>query len=175
MDEKLKYPIGKYELQPFSEDLKNTLLQKMEHLPNDLERAIQDLDEAQLQTPYRDGGWTVQQVVHHIADADLNLYIRVKKALTENNPSVFSYAQNAWAELADVKIVHPQISVDLIKALNVRLLMLFNSLNKEDWNKTVYQSEMKSQLSVWELLGKYVWHNKHHTAHITTLRKRMGW
>jgi len=176
MDEKLQYPIGKYELQPFSEELKNQFLQKIEHIPNDLERAIQDLNKTQLQTPYREGGWTVQQVVHHLADANINLYIRVKKALTEDNPPIFAYIQNAWTDLEDVKIVHPQISVDLIKALNVRLLMLFSSLKNDDWNKTVYHPDMKkSEISVWDLLGKYVWHNKHHTTHITSLRKRMGW
>jgi hypothetical protein len=155
--------------------LKNTLLQKIEHLPNHLERAIEDLDEAQLQTPYRDGGWTVQQVTHHLADANVNMYIRVKKALTENNPTAAVYDQNAWAELADVKTIHPQVSVDLVKALNARLLQLFSSLKNDDWNKTVYHSERKTELTIWNLLGMYVWHTKHHTAHITELRKRMRW
>ena len=171
----LRYPIGKYEPQPFSEDLKNQWLQEIAQLPDNLEQAIANLNETQLQTPYRDGGWTVQQLVHHIADSHLNSYIRFKLALTENNPTITPYDEKLWAELNDVKTVPVSVSVDLLRALHRRWISALKDLSADDWNKAFYHPQQQKETTLWTALGIYAWHGKHHAAHITALRERMGW
>jgi uncharacterized damage-inducible protein DinB len=171
----LRYPIGKYEPQPFSEDLKNQWLQEIAQLPDNLEQAISNLNETQLQTPYRDGGWTVQQLVHHIADSHLNSYIRFKLALTENNPTITPYDEKLWAELNDVKTVPVSVSVELLRALHRRWIAALKDLSADDWNKTFYHPQQQKETTLWTALGIYAWHGKHHVAHITALRERMGW
>jgi hypothetical protein len=166
-----KYPIGKYEPQPFSESQKLEWLNNIRLLPSELEYAIQNLDEAQLQSPYREGGWTIQQVVHHVADSHMNAYIRFKLALTEDNTTVKSYEEKRWAELADVEAVPVNVSLTLLHALHKRLYEAIKDLSREQWERTFNYPGKPAPVSIWFLLGMYSWHGKHHTAHIVSFRE----
>jgi uncharacterized damage-inducible protein DinB len=178
-DEILRYPIGKEtEQKEFSEDfgeeLKSSLMADIEMLPSYLEFAIQDLDAAQFETPYRPGGWTIQQLVHHVADSHINAYIRFKLALTEDNPTIKPYEQDAWALLPDSKLP-VNLSVTLLFALHARWYELMNQMNENEWQRTICHPERKTELTLWELLKSYAWHSRHHVAQILALRKRMHW
>ncbi len=170
-----RYPIGKFEPQPFSAKQLQGWLIDIKFLPQHLENAVLNLNEAQLDTPYRDGGWTVKQLVHHVADSHMNAYIRFKLALTENNPTIKPYDEAAWANLADTQIVPINISLTLLHALHVRWVEVIQSIKEEEWNRTVFHPEHKKEMTLWHLLGLYAWHGRHHTAHITSLRERMQW
>jgi uncharacterized damage-inducible protein DinB len=171
-----RYPIGKYEPQPFSEKLKQQWLADIRFLPNALENAIINLSEQQLQTPYRDGGWTVHQVVHHVADSHMNAYCRFKLGYTENKPAIKPYDENAWAKMDDVKNLPVNVSITLLYAVHQRLFEFLNSLADDDWqNKSVFHPEHNKEMTLWYLLGMYSWHGRHHTAHITSLREVKGW
>lgn len=173
--ENLRYPIGKFEPLPFSAEQLLKWSNDIKYLPELVENAMLNLDAAQLQTPYREGGWTVQQVIHHVADSHMNAYIRFKLALTENNPTIKPYDEGAWALLPDVENVPVNISITLLYALHTRWYNLIVNIKDEDWNKTVFHPEHKKELSLWHLLGMYAWHGKHHVAHIVGLRERMNW
>lgn len=175
MTENLSYPIGKFQPKPFSEKQKDEWLLDLKFLPSELELAVQDLDEAQLQTPYRAGGWTVHQLVHHIADSHMNAYIRFRLGLTENNPTIKPYDQDAWALLNDVKSLPINISITLLHALHRRLVAMLKALDDDTWKRTVYHPEQKKKITLWDLLGMYSWHGKHHVTHIKNLRERNGW
>jgi len=171
----LRYPIGKYIEHPFSEKELQQRLLDIQSLPRHLEYAIINLDEAQLDTPYREGGWTVKQLVHHIADSHMNAYIRFKLGLTEINPSIIPYNEKLWAEMVDTKNLPINISITLLHALHSRWYEILKNISVEEWNKTVYHSEYKKEMTLWYLLGMYAWHSRHHVAHITSLREREGW
>ena len=175
MNEDLRYPIGKYKNQPFSEKLLGEWLIDIKNLPQHLENAILNLDEAQLNTVYRDGGWTVKQVVHHVADSHMNAYIRFKLALTEENPTIKPYDEAAWAEMVDTQNLPVNISLTLLHALHARWYEVLKNMSNTDLEKTVFHPEHKKQMTLWYLLGMYAWHSRHHVAHITSLRERMGW
>ena len=175
MNEDLRYPIGKYIAQPFSEKLSGEWLIDIKYLPQHLENAILNLDEAQLNTVYRDGGWTVKQVVHHVADSHMNAYIRFKLALTEENPTIKPYDEAAWAEMVDTQNLPVNISLTLLHALHARWYEVLKNMSNTDLEKTVFHPEHKKQMTLWYLLGMYAWHSRHHVAHITSLRERMGW
>lgn len=171
----LRYPIGKFELQPFSQRQKEKWLLDLQFLPDELEAAISNLDETQLNTPYREGGWTVIQVVHHVADSHMNAYIRFKLGLTETNPIIKPYEEGDWAKLQDVQTVATNVSTTLLHALHQRWVAAIKHLTDDEWERTVFHPAQKVQLSLWQLLGSYAWHGKHHVAHITSLRERMKW
>jgi hypothetical protein len=171
----LRYPIGKYETQPFSDRQKREWLQDIQFLPGLIEQAIENLDEKQLDTPYRDGGWAVRQVVHHVADSHINAYTRMKLGLTEDNPTIKPYEEQLWADLADVKSVPINISITLLYTLHTRWHAAIRDLDNEAWKRTVIHPVGNKQLSLWYLLGSYSWHGRHHVAHITSLRERKGW
>lgn len=179
-EDQLRYPIGKesdqkeYE-KPFDQQLKSQLINDLRILPESLEFAIQNLDEQQLQTPYRAGGWTVHQLVHHIADSHINAYVRFKLGLTENNPTIKPYEQDDWANLSDSKNLPVNISITLLHALHKRWCELLDNLTETEWQRTIFHPERKVELSLWDLLKSYAWHSRHHTAHILQLRERMGW
>lgn len=176
MTEDLRYPIGEFEPKPFSLGLKNRWLLDIQMLPSDLEQAIHNLDEAQLQTPYRPGGWTVQQVVHHVADSHMNAYMRFKLALTEDFPAIKPYDEKAWAMLDDVTTVPVNVSNTLLFALHERWVAAIKKTSEADWNnKKVFHPESKKEMSLWFLLGMYAWHGRHHTQQILSLRERMKW
>lgn len=167
-----KYPIGRYEPKDYSENQKTEWLNNIRLLPTELEYAIQNLDASHLLTPYREGGWTIQQLVHHIADSHMNAYIRFKLALTEENVTVKSYEEKLWAELADVAVVPVNISITLLHALHTRLYATLKDLREDQWNRTLNYPGKPAPVSIWFLLGMYSWHGKHHTAHILAFRER---
>ncbi|MCP9753368.1 YfiT family bacillithiol transferase [Ferruginibacter sp. HRS2-29] len=173
--EELKYPIGKYVEQPYSDKQLQEWLLDIMTLPNRLEYAVLNLDEAQLQTPYRPGGWTVHQVVHHVADSHVNAYTRFKLGLTEDNPAIKPYDEEAWAELSDTTNLPVNISLTLLHALHKRLHEVVSNIKSGQWQRTIYHPGSQQQMTLWYLLGLYAWHGKHHTAHILTLRDREKW
>ena len=175
MNEDLRYPIGKYEVQPFSEKQLQQWLIDIKFLPQHLENAVLNLDAAQLDTPYREGGWMLKQVVHHVADSHMNAYTRFKLGLTEDNPTIRPYDEVAWAELKDSLELPINISLTLLHALHSRWHYILKDLTQEELSKTVFHPEHKKEISLWDLLGMYAWHSRHHVAHITSLRERMGW
>jgi DinB superfamily len=173
--ENLKYPIGKFEPKLFSATQLEEWLQEIELLPKALEFSIQNLDAHQLDEPYRPDGWTVKQVVHHVADSHMNALIRIKLGLTENNPTIKPYEEAEWANLIDVQVVPINVSLTMVHALHAKMLVLFKNMNTADWDKTIYHPANKNTVSMWDMLGTYAWHGKHHVAHINKLRDRMGW
>ncbi len=171
----LKYPIGKYVEQPFSEKQKGEWLLDIEALPIQLEYAVVNLDEAQLNTTYRDGGWMIKQVVHHVADSHMNAYIRFKLGLTEEHPTIKAYDEKKWAEMEDSKSTPINISLTILHALHTRWIEILKDISEEQFARKVFHSEHKKDMSLWYLLGNYAWHGKHHTAHIQQLRARRNW
>jgi uncharacterized damage-inducible protein DinB len=171
----LRYPIGKYEEQSFSLDQKNKWLADIKFLPQELENAVLNLDEAQLNTPYREGGWNVKQVVHHVADSHMNAFIRFKLGLTEDNPTIKPYDENLWAQHADVEKLPVNVSLTILHPLHLRLHILLQHVTDEQWQRTIVHPEHNRQMTLWYLLGNYAWHGRHHTAHITSLRERNNW
>lgn len=173
--DKQQYPIGKYVEQPFSEKQLQEWLNDIRFLPENLEHAVLNLDEAQLETPYRDGGWTVKQLVHHVADSHMNAYIRFKLGLSEENPTIKPYNQDAWAQMPDTKNLPINLSFTILHAVHRRWYEILINITPEQWNRTVVHPEYNKQMTLWHLLGMYAWHSRHHTAHVNNLRERMGW
>jgi uncharacterized damage-inducible protein DinB len=179
-DEQLRYPIGREDEQEvykreFNEELKISLMNDIKMLPSALEFAIQNLDASQLETPYRPDGWTVQQVVHHVADSHMNAYFRFKFGLTEENPTIKPYDQEAWANLSDSKKVPVNISITLLYSLHARWVQLMEDMPESEWRRTIYHPEREMEMTLWELLKSYAWHSRHHVAHILQLREKEGW
>lgn len=166
-----RYPIGRYEPQAYSESQKLQWLNNIRLLPTELEYAIQNLDASHLNSPYREGGWTIQQLVHHVADSHMNAYIRFKMALTEENLTVKSYEEKLWADLADVSEIPVNISITLLHALHTRLYAAIKNLTHEQWKRVFHYPGKPEPVSIWFLLGMYSWHGKHHTAHILAYRE----
>jgi hypothetical protein len=170
-----RYPVGHFK-RPAEIDaaaLSDALL-TLGELPQDLRMAVDGLHADQLDTPYRAGGWTVRQLVHHIADSHMNCYVRIKLALTEAAPTIKPYDEAAWAMLHDGHDAPIEWSLDLLEALHARLLMLLRSLNAQQWQRTFVHPENGS-LSLETVALLYAWHSRHHVAHITTLRTAKGW
>jgi hypothetical protein len=175
MSEDLSFPIGKYVPQPFSDTQLREWINDIKYLPQHLENAVLNLDEAQLNTSYRPGGWTVKQLVHHVADSHMNAYIRFKLGLTEDNPTIKPYDQDKWAEMSDTKNLPINISLTILHAVHLRWSEILKNIKPEEWDRTVVHPEHGKQMSLYYLLGMYAWHSKHHTAHVTGLRERNGW
>lgn len=171
----LRYPIGAYAPQPFSETVKEEWLADIAFLPNRLEASLHNLDEAQLHTPYRDGGWTVHQLVHHVADSHINAYCRFKLGFTEDTPTIRTYEEKLWAKTTDVQQLPVNISITLLFALHQRWHHFLKHLSDSDWQRTVYHPVHEKDITLWHLLGMYAWHGRHHVAHVTALRERMHW
>ncbi len=169
----IRYPIGKYVPQAFSEAEKRERLIDIAQLPGMLEAALLNLDAKQLATPYRDGGWTVAQVAHHLVDSHTNCYTRVKLVLTEANPVIRPYQEDDWVRLAD-EVLPVNNATTLLHALHQRLHLLFKAVPDSAWERTYVHPE-SGQHTLWFLLGLYAWHGRHHVAHINKLRERMGW
>ena len=169
----LRYPIGQYVPRPYSEVLKQDWLIDIAQLPVLLEAAISNLDAGQLHTPYRPGGWTVWQAVHHLVDSHSNCYIRLKHILTGDSPTIMPYDENAWLTLADTDLPVNNATT-LLHALHQRLYAMLKSVQDNEWDRTYIHPE-SGQHTLWYLLGLYAWHGRHHVAHINGLRDRMGW
>jgi uncharacterized damage-inducible protein DinB len=170
----LRYPIGRFSLPASSTvEVRTAHIQTMRELSERLCAAVNGLDDSQLDTPYREGGWTARQVVHHVADSHANAYIRCKLALTEDWPTIKGYDEAAWAKLADSRLPI-EGSLALIEALHERWVALLESLSEEDFQKG-YNHPEQGRRTLATALALYDWHSRHHTAHITSLRARQGW
>lgn len=172
----LAYPIGRFALPAaHTETDRNKWISVLEAAPKWYDYSIENLDEAQLDTPYRPGGWTIAQVVHHVADSHINAYTRLKLALTEEQPLIKPYDEKRWAELPDVTAVPVNVSITLIHALHRRWTAVLRHLNEAEWERSYLHPEMKDALTLWQMTAMYAWHSKHHFEHIMKLRERMGW
>ena len=173
--EQLKYPIGKFKVpKEITTEIINEWIGEIEALPERLEKAVDGLSDEQLDTPYRPNGWTVRQVVHHIADSHINSITRFKLGMTENNPTIKPYAEGEWAKLADSKLpIEP--SMQILKGLHHRLGILLRSMTEEDLEKTFFHPESQKSFSLKVNVGVYAWHSNHHLGHITSLKERKGW
>ena len=175
MEQDLRYPIGKFRRpQTLSESERRPLIDAIAETPARLASAVAGLTPAQLDTPYRPGGWTVRQVVHHVPDSHMNSYIRYKLALTEDEPTIKPYDEALWAELADMKTTPVETSLALLANLHTRWVVLLNSLQPADWERTFKHPQL-GPMSLNQNLALYAWHGNHHVAHITALRARNNW
>ncbi len=171
----LRYPVGRFSPPTVMDAAtRESWLGDLEELPAKLVDAVRELSEQQFGTPYRPGGWTVRQVVHHLADSHLNSYCRFRLALTEENPTIRPYDEAEWAELKDAKSAPVELSLSLLKALHGRWVLLLRSLSDVEFGRTYRHPEMGEKRLDWTL-GLYAWHSRHHVAQITALRKREGW
>lgn len=171
----LQYPIGKFKRPTEWGDAdRKKAIDAIAALPKELAAAVSGLTDAQLDTPYRPEGWTARQVVHHVADSHLNMYTRVRLALTETDSTVKPYAEALWAELVDARTLPVASSLRLLDALHTRLAALLKSLTQAQMARTFMHPESGLQ-TIDSLLPLYAWHGRHHTAHITELRKRERW
>jgi uncharacterized damage-inducible protein DinB len=170
-----RYPIGKMEMpKAITAAKRQQAIESIAATPKNLREAVRGLNDAQLDTPYREGGWTVRQVVHHVPDSHMNAYVRLKLALTEAKPTIKPYEESAWAELADSKNAPIEASQRLLEALHERWDRVWRSLKAEDFSRPLVHPENGERNIDW-LLFVYEWHGRHHVAHITELRKRQGW
>ena len=170
-----RYPIGKFHYEgPPSVEFRERLIGDIERTPAALRSAVQGLSPGQVDTAYREGGWTVRQVVHHVPDSHLNAYVRFKLALTEDEPTIKPYAEDRWAELADTKTTPIEVSLTLLDCVHDRWVRLLRSFAPADWKRQFRHPEL-GVVSLEKNLALYSWHGRHHVAHVTELRKRMGW
>ncbi len=170
-----RYPIGKFEPKESytPEDIKVNI-NRIASLPDKLKNAVTLLNDLQLDTPYRDGGWTVRQVVHHMADSHMNAYIRFKWTLTENSPVIKAYDEKGWAVTPETK-GPPSLSLELVTALHAKWVTLLKALTPEDLRKEFTHPETKKQVALDRLIATYAWHGEHHLAHIVSLKEKRGW
>jgi len=169
------YPVGKFTYSgPLTETQRQEAISAIAETPANLRAAVKGLSDAQLDTPYREGGWTVRQVVHHVPDSHLNSYIRFKLALTEDEPTIKPYFEDRWADLADTKATPVEVSLTLLESLHNRWVRLLRSLKPEDWKRAFRHPELGA-MTLEKTLALYQWHGRHHVAHITELRKQRGW
>ncbi len=175
MEDSLRYPIGKF--LPKDEYTKNEIdlfVSRIESLPAKLEKEVSTLTPSQLDTPYRDGGWTVRQVIHHMADSHMNAYIRFKWTLTEETPMIKAYNEKIWAETPETK-GDPNLSIALLTSLHAKWIVLLRGLTASDLKKEFIHPETKKHIRLENLMGLYAWHGEHHLAHISSLKAKKGW
>jgi uncharacterized damage-inducible protein DinB len=174
--DQLKYPIGKFSRPAFISPADiSKWIDEIENLPKQLRQAVENLSNSQLDTPYRPEGWTMRQVVHHLPDSHINSYVRFKLALTEDNPTIKPYMEECWAELPEAKVAPIEVSLDLLEAVHKRWVLMLRNISAEQWKRTFFHPESKRENKLDEVLAMYAWHGIHHLAHITELKKRMGW
>ena len=171
----LSYPIGKFQYGTFMSATQRTAaIDTIAQTPANMRQAVRGLSAAQLDTPYRPGGWTVRQVVHHVPDSHLNAFIRTKLALTENEPTIKPYDEKAWANLADVPSTPIEVSLTLLETVHQRWNYILRGLSEADYSRTFRHPEHGVRTLDW-MVALYAWHGPHHVAHITSLRARNGW
>jgi hypothetical protein len=170
----LRYPIGEFTEVQASDDVRTAALRDLEELPAKMRAALAGLSTQQLDTPYRPGGWTVREVVHHVPDSHLNAYVRVKLALTEDAPVIKPYDEQAWAELPDSQLP-VDIALALLDATQARLVAVYRALLPAQFARVYVHPEQGRQVTLDRHLQVYAWHSRHHVAHITSLRQREGW
>lgn len=174
-----RFPIGKFEMPAvvFAEE-RPALIRRIETAPARLREAVTGLSDAQLDTPYREGGWTIRHVVHHVPDSHMNSYIRFKLALTENEPLIKTYDEAAWAQLADVRSTPAEVSLQLLEALHTRWVSLLRSMTNEQWSRTLAHPEKmdvnNGRIRLDQMLAMYAWHGDHHLAHVQQALAKAG-
>jgi uncharacterized damage-inducible protein DinB len=170
-----RYPIGRLaRASSLSPDARREAIDAIAELPSRLRSQVHGLDESQLDTPYRDGGWTVRQLVHHVADSHMHAFLRSRYALAEKNPVITAYEEAAWAELPDMRTMSPEVSLTLLDALHQRWVHTLRATPPDSFARSVEHPE-NGPMSLDSLVNTYAWHGRHHTAHIAALRGRMGW
>jgi hypothetical protein len=173
--EDLRYPIGRFRaVMPVTSELRSAAIDAIAGLPERMRAAVAHLNDDQLDTQYRPDGWTVRQVVHHVADSHVNALIRLKLALTEETPTIKPYDEKAWALLADMRLP-VDASLAIIDGVHARWVALYHAMTPEDFERSFTHPELGAQLSLDWQLQNYAWHSHHHLAHITELRRAKGW
>ena len=171
----LQYPIGKFQWGgAITDEQREQLIDQIEQAAAQLRQAVAGLSQEQVNTPYRPNGWTVRQVVHHLPDSHMNTYIRFRLALTEDEPTIKPYDQERWAVLEDARTAPLELSLSLLESLHQRWVILLRSLGTQDFARTFRHPELGT-VNLDKYLGLVAWHGRHHIAHITSLRDRMGW
>jgi uncharacterized damage-inducible protein DinB len=173
--EDLRYPVGRFSppASPTPAEIRRAI-ETIASCPKAVRAAVAGLSDAQLDTPYRDGGWTVRQVVHHIADSHINAYIRTRLAVTEDHPRIKAYEENGWAKLEDARTAPVELSLRLIEALHERWVLFLRSLPDDAFTRTLDHPD-SGTMAMHRVVFLYEWHGRHHVAHITSLRQRKGW
>ncbi len=175
MDEDLRYPIGRFTYAgPHARRERDRMIEEIAAAPLLMKEAVSGLSESRMDTPYRTGGWTVRQLVHHVADSHMNSFARFKLALTEDEPTIKPYHQELWAELPDSRETSAEISLHLLDALHRRWVTLLRAMSDEQFARTLRHPEL-GVMPLDRMLALYAWHGKHHTAHIAALRRRSRW
>jgi len=170
-----RYPIGKFNrVTSLTAAERATCVEQVAAAPAQFRRAVAGLTAAQLDTPYREGGWTVRQVAHHVPDSHMNAYLRFKFGLTEDSPAIKTYEEKDWAKTPEVAATPVDISLALLDALHARWVTLLRAMTPQQFERTIKHPEM-GPTSLDTMLALYAWHGRHHTAHVTSLRERMGW
>lgn len=170
-----RFPLGPFEApETFTPTLRSELIAQIDEAPRRLRAAVRRLSAEQLQTPYREGGWTLAQVVHHLPDSHMNAYIRFRLALTEPEPTIKPYAEARWAELPDAASSDVESSIKLLEGLHQRWVSLLRRITPEQWSLAFMHPE-RGRVTLERNLALYAWHGRHHVAHITRLRQRMAW
>ena len=172
----LRYPIGRFEHEgPVTDADLEEWLGQIEELPAQMRGAVAGLDDEQLDTRYRPGGWTLRQVVHHVPDSHVNAYVRFKWTLTEDEPVIKAYHEDRWAELADTQVVPVETSLDFLTSLHAKWVALMRSLTREELGRRFRHPETGKLVELAWMVGLYAWHGRHHLAHIQTTVSREGW
>jgi DinB superfamily len=167
----LQYPVGKFNLKEFPDKkTRKLLIQSLSDLPGKVKETVQSFDNNLLDVPYREGGWTARQVIHHLPDSHMNAFIRFKLTLTESTPVIRPYNQDEWAKLPDVKNTPVEVSISLLESIHKRWVVLLNSMEENDFRKKYIHPE-SGEVSLAEVLALYEWHGRHHLAHITSVVK----
>jgi uncharacterized damage-inducible protein DinB len=171
-----RYPVGKFDRSttPHTAGERSTFIDQIAATPSRMREAVAGLTESQLDTPYRDGGWTVRQVVHHVPDSHMNAYTRVKLALTEEQPTIKPYDEAAWAKLNDVRDTPIETSLVLLETLHQRWDTILRTMTDADFERTLMHPDM-GVMTLDAVIAMYAWHGRHHVGHITSLRSRSGW
>jgi len=170
--ENQRYPIGQFEYgKTYSEEELQQAIKKLEEFPARLKKLVTGMKDEQLDTPYREGGWTVRQVIHHIADSHMNAYIRFKLALTEDKPTIKPYNEKAWAEMIDARTLAPSVSLSMLAAIHERWTTILKAMKPEDFNRSFFHPENMRFHELSELVAMYAWHSDHHYEHVSLVRK----
>ena len=176
MTDDLRYPVGRFTMPTAWEPADRAAWRKdLADLSSNLRASVNGLNNAQLDTPYRDGGWTVRQTVHHIADSHLNAYCRFRLALTEDAPTIKPYLEAKWAELSDARTSPIAPSLEILDGVHTRLLTLIDSMTPDQWQRGFVHPEHGRTMTLWQTAALYAWHSRHHVAHINNLRARNSW
>lgn len=171
----LRYPVGRFaRVDSLTPAARAAAIEDIAATPHRLRAAVAGLDDAQIDTPYRPGGWTVRQVVHHVPDSHMNAYMRFKMGLTEDVPTIKPYDEAAWAGLEDSRSTPIETSLTLLDAIHDRWVRVLRAMSAADFERKINHPE-RGEMSLDQLLALYAWHGKHHTAHVTKLRERSGW